>query len=198
MAETLRYARRLDAENILDVACTPHIKRSAYPYLHVEALAELRAEAQRELAAAGLRVRLHQGGELAHDDALDRDEHDFTHIAQGPEHAPWLLLECPFEGLDDSFDEAIARLSDLGYGLLLAHPERVAGPLERLEPHIEAGIRLQINASSLLGDHGAQARRRAERLVTESRAFCLASDTHPGPRERTLPRGEEALRALGL
>jgi len=198
LAETVRFARRLNAEDVLDVACTPHIRRAAVPDLDVSELAERRAIAQFALEADGLRVRLHPGGELAHEDALERDEAELALIAQGPAHAPWLLLECPFEGFDDLFDEAVARLTALGYGLLLAHPERAAGDLTRLTAHLEAGALLQVNVSSLCGEHGRRARVRAERLVKDGLAFCLASDTHPGMRETTLPRGLPALRALGV
>jgi protein-tyrosine phosphatase len=198
LAETVRFARRLDAEDVLDVACTPHIRRAAVPDLDVTELAERRAVAQFAIEAEGLRVKLHPGGELAHEDALEREEHELRLIAQGPAHAPWLLLECPFEGLDDAFDEAVARLTTLGYGLLLAHPERAAGELTRLQPHLENGALLQVNVSSLYGEHGPRARERAERLVKDGLAYCLASDTHPGMRETTLPSGEAALRALGV
>jgi protein-tyrosine phosphatase len=203
MDETLRYARRLDADDVLDVACTPHIKRSTYPRLDVDELAARRAAVQPTIKDAGLRVRLHQGGELAHEDALERDPHDFTQIAQGPEHAPWLLLECPFEGFDESFDAAVARLTGLGYGLLLAHPERAAGSLEPLRGHFEAGALLQVNVSSLLGEHGERARHLATQLVRDGYAYCLASDTHPGTRESTLARaqavlGEQAERLIAV
>jgi protein-tyrosine phosphatase len=91
------------------------------------------------------------------------------------------------------FDAAVARLTRLGYGLLLAHPERVRGPLDRLDRHLEDGALLQVNVSSLLGEHGPQARDTATRLVRQGRAYCLASDTHPGTRESTLPLGYRAL-----
>jgi protein-tyrosine phosphatase len=198
LAETLRYARRLQDEDVLDVACTPHIKRSAYPRLRVERLAARRAEVQQAIAAEGLKVRLHQGGELAHEDAIERPEEDFALICQGPAHAPWLLLECPFDGLDESFDEAVARLSHLGYGLLLAHPERVHGSIEPLRPHIEAGALLQVNVSSLRGDHGQRAQSVARGLVRDGLAFCVASDNHPGTRETTLPQGPALLEQLGV
>lgn len=197
LEETLRHARRLDAEGVHDVACTPHVKRGQFPGIDLGALAELRIRAQRAIDAEGLRVRLHPGGELAHTDALELDDRDLKLIAQGPRHAPWLLLECPFEGLDDEFDDAVERLTALGYGLLLAHPERVVGPIDRLRPHVESGALLQVNVSSLLGDHGRAARETGEHLVANGLAYCLASDTHPGTRERVLPLGVNALRRLG-
>src|SRR5690349_9590478 len=110
LSETVRFARRLDAENVLDVATTPHIKHSHHPF-DVRALAALRATAQDAITREGLNVTLHQGGELAHEDALTLDPEELELIAQGPGDAPWLLLECPFDGLDDFFDAAVTRLT---------------------------------------------------------------------------------------
>ncbi|HEX6025478.1 MAG TPA: CpsB/CapC family capsule biosynthesis tyrosine phosphatase, partial [Solirubrobacter sp.] len=181
-----------------DVACTSHIKRAHFPDISVDGLNRLRADTQRVIDAEGLKVRLHPGGELAHDDALELEDRDLEAIAQGPRHARWLLLETPFEGLDDAFDAAVERLTGLGYGLLVAHPERALGPIDRLRPHVEAGALLQVNVSSLLGDHGPRARQVAERLVTAGLAYCLASDAHPGTREQILPYADDALQKLGL
>jgi protein-tyrosine phosphatase len=197
MEETRRFARRLHAEGVLDIACTPHIKRAHFPRIDIAELAGRREAAQRALEADGIGVRLHQGGELADEDALELDEHELALIAQGPAHAPWLLLECPFAGIDHVFDAAVNRLTGLGYGLLLAHPERVRGPIDRLEPHVENGALLQVNVSSLLGEHGREAREVGARLVRQGRAFCLAGDTHPGSRESTLPLGHGALVRAG-
>jgi len=198
MEETRRFARRLDAEGVRDIACTSHVKRAHFPRIKLDELADRRAEVQRVLDADGLDVRLHQGGELADEDALELDERELGLIAQGPEHAPWLLLECPFAGFDYVFDAAVARLTGLGYGLLLAHPERAAGSLDRLEPHLEAGALLQVNVSSLIGDHGPRAREIAARLVRRGLVYCLASDSHPGSREATLPLGYRALVRSGM
>ena len=198
MEETRRFARRLETEGVRDVACTSHIKRAHFPNIDIHELAGRREAAQSVLDADGLDIRLHQGGELADEDALELDEHELQLIAQGPAHAPWLLLECPFAGIDHVFDAAVNRLTGLGYGLLLAHPERSAGSLDRLEPHLSAGALLQINVSSLLGDHGPQARETAARLVRGGRAYCLASDNHPGTRELTLPLGYRALVRSGV
>lgn len=198
MEDTRRFARRLDAEGVRDVACTSHIKRAHFPRVDLTELFERRAEAQRVLDADGLDVHLHSGGELADEDALELAEHELELIAQGPAHARWLLLECPFAGFDHVFDAAVARLTDLGYGLLLAHPERAAGSLDRLEPHVANGALLQVNVSSLTGDHGPVARDRAARLVHQGRAFCLASDSHPGSREKLLPAGYAALLRSGM
>jgi protein-tyrosine phosphatase len=197
MEETLRHARRLHAEGVREVACTPHIKRSHFPAIVLAELADRRADAQRAIEADGLAVRLHPGGELAHEDALVLAPYQLDHIAQGPADARWLLLECPFAGLDDEFVAAADRLAGLGYGVLLAHPERARGGHEHLWPLVEAGAQLQVNVCSLLGNHGLDAQEIAADLVRRGVTYCLASDGHPGTREHTLQLGFHLLLAAG-
>jgi protein-tyrosine phosphatase len=201
LADALAHARRLDAEGVREVACTPHIKRVDFPHVRVEELPDRIAATQQAITEAGLRVRLHPGGELAHTDALDRPRHELELIAQGPPGARWLLLECPFEGLDEEFTAAAQRLTSLGYGLLLAHPERSAGILEDGWPLLEAlrtgGALLQINVCSLLGNHGLAAQEIAASLARRGLAFCVASDGHPGHREHTLQLGFHLLLRAG-
>jgi protein-tyrosine phosphatase len=194
MQDSVAYARRLHADGVRDVACTPHIKRDDFPDVRIGDLADLRARTQAAITADGLDIRLHPGGELAHPDALGLDPDELDLIAQGPYGAPYLLLECPFAGIDDDFLAAAGRLTGLGYGLLLAHPERSfglmdGGGLRALEPVLAHGAQLQVNVSSLLGRHGPIAQHNAIDLVRDGQAYCLASDGHPGTREDTLHDG---------
>jgi protein-tyrosine phosphatase len=199
--DALGHARRLDAEGVRDVACTPHVKRSVFPHVAIDELAGRRGRLQAAIDAEGLRVRLHPGAELAHEDALRLDPDELALIAQGPADAPWLLLECPFAGLEDDFSAAAERLTELGYGLLLAHPERAAGVLgpgrDRLERLRADGALLQVNVCSLLGNHGLEVQEVAAAIVRSGTAFCLGSDGHPGTRDHSLQLGFHLLLRAG-
>ncbi|MCW2952096.1 MAG: hypothetical protein JWQ48_1266 [Conexibacter sp.] len=202
MADAVAHARRLHAEGVRDVACTSHVKRADFPGVAIEQLAGLVVATQRAIAADGLAVRLHVGGELAHADALVLGHDALEAIALGPPSARWLLLECPFEGVDDDFVAAADRLTRFGYGLLIAHPERSPGllegdGLERLEPLLREGALLQVNVCSLLGNHGLDVQDAAVRLVRAGLAACVASDGHPGTREHTLQLGFHLLLRAG-
>jgi protein-tyrosine phosphatase len=133
--------------------------------------------------------------------ALELTPRELELIAQGPAGTRWLLLECPFAGLDTEFAAAARRLTGLGYGLLLAHPERAAGILDDGWPILDelrsAGALLQVNVCSLLGNHGLAAQEIAAALARRGLAYCLASDGHPGTREHTLQLGFHLLIRAG-
>jgi protein-tyrosine phosphatase len=201
MAHTIAHARRLEAAGVTDVACTPHIKSDEFPGVQIGRLAGLRERAQHAIDDAGIAVRLHPGGELSHYEVPLLAPAQLELIAQGPDGARWLLLECPFEGIGDDFTAVAERLWGLGYDLLLAHPERTAevpGAERRLRALVDRGALVQVNGSSLLGRHGTRARQRAVGYLRDGVVWCLASDGHPGTRDDLLDRGFSALSDEGL
>jgi protein-tyrosine phosphatase len=114
-----------------------------------------------------------------------------------------VLLEVPFSGVGPAFLVACRHVRSLGYGLLIAHPERAAGfsqgGLRLLQEELAAGALLQVNACSLLGRHGDEARAAAVQLVAGGLAYVVASDGHGwGERAHSLRAGAEQLGALGL
>ena len=56
MEETRRFARRLDAEGVRDVACTSHIKRAHFPGIDIHELAGRRSVLSASRTAAELQL----------------------------------------------------------------------------------------------------------------------------------------------
>lgn len=192
------HARRLAQEGVRDVVVTPHV--NSIWTLEVSSISARVEELARTLRAQDIGLRLHAGGELAHERAAELGEEELGLIAQGPPAARWLLLEAPFGGISSDFVTVVEELRLRGFGALLAHPERAPdlgeGGLERLRPLLLGGALLQVNVCSLLGNHGLAVQEQAVSLLRAGLAHVLASDGHPGSREHSLQLGFHlALRA---
>jgi protein-tyrosine phosphatase len=90
-----------------------------------------------------------------------------------------LLVNVPEHDTPRDFDDLLLNLMVRGYGIVMAHPER--GPSyqqapERLGRLVAAGILVQVDAASLLGDAPPAAARLATVLLEESYAHIIASN----------------------
>jgi protein-tyrosine phosphatase len=199
LATALDLAREAVADGTGLVVCTPHA--------HMIDVAELPDRVRRlrsALAAAGIDLEIRGGAELSWDHVARYDARALEAVAQGPPGRRWILLEAPLPGTGDpdDFEPAAQELRDRGYGLLVGHPERSPamtrdkGAVDRL---LEAGDRVQVNASSLVGYHGGGARTAGIEMVRSGRADVLASDAHqPFVRGPSLTRAIEVLREHGI
>jgi protein-tyrosine phosphatase len=94
----------------------------------------------------------------------------------------YLLIELPLGGpWPPQVAQVVFDLQMAGASPVLAHAERYH-PLrqspELLVELVRAGVVVQINASSLLGQGGERAQRAAEQLVRSRLAHVVASDAH--------------------
>jgi protein-tyrosine phosphatase len=200
MADSLELARAAVADGTSIVVATPHVRAGGTldPLGLPGAVAEVRAH----VAALGIPLELHCGGELAHELVPTLGQHELQTIAHGPPGARWLLVEVPFEGIAEDFHLATDELRDRGFGVLLAHPERSADVLlddgAGLRRELAAGSLVQVNAISLVGGHGEEVRCAAAELLTEGLVSVISSDAHGPSRPPALRLGRAALNALDM
>ena len=155
---------------------TPHV----WPHLTLtpareEEVRRVHAAMAREAAAAGLDLQL--GFELTPARALLDD--DLGRYRLGA--IPAVLVEFPFTGPLALTDRVAEEIDAAGLTPVLAHPERaesvIASP-ETTRAYHERGWLLQVNATSLLGRHGAAAQEAGWFLVETGLADLVASDGH--------------------
>jgi protein-tyrosine phosphatase len=199
-ATAVAHAARMVAAGVGEATVTPHIG-SPFFDVAVHEIPERTAALQRTLDAEGIALRLHAGGEIHPAAAADLTAAALDVIAHGPPGARWVLAEVPFAGVDAAFVDGLDAIRGRGFGIVIAHPERAEGLLEGglalLRPSLRDGAVLQVNACSLLGRQGAEARDAARRLVRARLAYVIASDGHPGHRGHTLAEGEAPAMAAG-
>lgn len=196
MADTRELAREAVADGTSIVVATPHVRRGQVDDTLV--LPGLVAEVRAALAHAAIPLEVHCGGELGHELVGTLGQHELQTIAHGPAATRWLLVEAPFEGMDEGFHSATAELRDRGFGILIAHPERGADTLvdgdAGLRRELAAGALVQLNAMSLVGAYGWAVQAAAQRLLADGVVAAISSDAHGPTRPPALALARAALR----
>jgi protein-tyrosine phosphatase len=152
----------------------------------------LHAEMAPLLADHGLDLRL--GWELTPSEAL---------LAEDPRRyrlgdLPLVLMEVPFHGSLALAERLGAHIEATGLTPIVAHPERAEGVREAMgsvASFRERGWLIQVNATSLLGSHGAEQEDAAWRLLRGGLADLVASDGHRTSRPPHLDEAHRLVRA---
>lgn len=199
MAGALALAHAAARAGTRVMAATPHIGHR-YPVVPGR-LGEQVGVLNEALAAARIPLDVVVGGELAASRAADLPIPDLEAIALGGSSC--LLLECPFVASGGVLPALAAHFHDLGFRVLLAHPERSPDchqDPELLPELVEDGCFVQLTAASFAGDFGRTVRRYAHALLAAGLVHVVASDAHDA-RERgpeMLDTVAHAVRRAGL
>ena len=91
-----------------------------------------------------------------------------------------VLIEIPFIGRLKILEEALFAMQNAGYTAILAHPERYAAihktaDLENLKIR---GAKMQLNALSLKGYYGPEARMKASEWLVKDQYEFVGTDAH--------------------
>lgn len=197
LEDALAYLRQGFEEGVVRVAATPHLPASYAdtPYRsHAEdAFLDLREAAGEALPGLELRLawEIRLGGT-----PVDTDDEGLWLGPGGHVLVEYDRLSLPSEPL-----APLRPLMEAGLTPVLAHPERYVGAGERggwAERLREAGVRLCLNAGSLVGSHGRTASEVARRLLAGGQVDLVASDHHARPaRADGLPEVRAMLEELG-
>lgn len=200
MEESVALAAAAVEDGTRMVVATPHV-RPEY-VTDVRELQDRLRELRARLASEGVPLEVRCGGEISHEMVPRLDQDELESIAQGPRDGRWLLLETPFGLLDPDFHEAAAELRARGFGVVLAHPERSADAAlyegAGLLHELAAGSLAQVNALSLTGGHGDDARRAGLLYARTGLASVVASDAHGPTRPPALRLAHREMLAQGV
>lgn len=168
---------------------TPHV----WPHLTLteEREREIRAAYEELAPQAGLDLRL--GFELTPTRRLLEDDPRRYRL----EGTDAVLVEVPFTGGEAVLVAVAEHIESAGLRPVIAHPERTDSVLERpslTHEWVERGWSLQVNATSLLGQHGAETEALAWELVDDDHVALVASDGHRPLRPPHLDEAYAAVR----
>lgn len=178
MDEALVMARVAAQSGSRTIIATPHAG-------HAEAKASpeaIRAAVQRlqqQVDAAGIDLKILPGMELLCSSRLESILHNGAYLTLAGSR--YLLVEFYFDETLPAIRDMLHRIVDHGLTPVIAHPERYEA-VQR-DPWVaaawmEQGYGIQINAGSLLGYLGSDAKRTGKWLVRNGLAHLAASDGH--------------------
>ena len=199
-ARAIEALRAFAAQGVSTCITTPHFDASLIrlPAAFAERLGALdRGWETLRAACAGVAglPAIERGVEVMLDDR-DPDLSDpRLRLAGGP----FVLVEFPALQLPANASEAVRNLRARGWLPIIAHPERYRNHdarLSELRACRDGGALLQVNAGSLIGQHGKRAAQIAWVLLEQGWADYVASDHHARGTPATA-RAVEELRARG-
>lgn len=181
LEEALATLEDLEADGVVSVCATPHLRASAIADSEVWARVDkawhtLVAAAPRRLKA----LSLYRGCEILLDDAIG----DFSRPGLRLGGSRSLLVEFYAFTIPPESVGLLKSVVDGGVRPVLAHAERYLGyrgRYEVVEQWRRAGVVIQVNSGSLLGEYGDLTLRQATVFLERGWVDFLASDTHARP-----------------
>jgi protein-tyrosine phosphatase len=178
MAESLAMCRSAASDGIRTIVATPHYKAGCFTWSASDQQLSIMA-LQGEIDAAGLPLTILPGAEIAFCPELPGLLESGIHLTIN--RGGYFLIEFSPQAVPATIEQFLATMIASGLVPIIAHPERNSWFTHRhdvLTSLVRRGVLLQITASSLFGEFGADVRAFSYQLLRNNLVQIIASDAH--------------------
>lgn len=179
LENSVEIVRELASQGVTDIIATPHyVDESIYTSSRIKNL-HLLDELKRSLQSHSVDVNIYLGNEIYINDKIESliETGEISTLAG----SDYLLVELPMSGEYPNYFDIMITLKQLGYQVVLAHPERyvaVQDDIEVVRELYNSGVHLQCNLGSILGQYGKHAKKTVKELAKNKMIFAFGSDIH--------------------
>ena len=179
LEESVHVIKKLSEVGYTDIILTPHyINDSTYVSTREENLDVLK-RLKVGLIRNNVNVNLYLGNEIYIDSEIANLLKN--NIISSLNDTKYLLIELPMSGENEIYYDVFLDLINMGYKVILAHPERYISfqkDFNKIYELKELGVLLQSNVGSVLGDYGRGAKKTIKRLLKENLITFMGTDIH--------------------
>lgn len=184
LEESVHVIKKLSEVGYTDIILTPHyINDSTYVSTREENLDVLK-RLKVGLIRNNVNVNLYLGNEIYIDSEIANLLKN--NIISSLNDTKYLLIELPMSGENEIYYDVFLDLINMGYKVILAHPERYISfqkDFNKIYELKELGVLLQSNVGSVLGDYGRGAKKTIKRLLKENLITFMGTDIHHNKEE---------------
>lgn len=183
LAESMAMARMAVSSGTTGMVATPHFPGESSSLRHIKSLMERYELLERTISQENLPLTLYPGAEIRC--LPETPQLAAKKVLPTIGSTNYLLTEFYFNESASYMTQMLDTLMDLGYDIVVAHPERYQAVqqdpmLARL--WFDQGCVLQLNKGSLLGAFGGRVQMTADLLLRQGLAHLIASDSHGADR----------------
>lgn len=194
-SESLEMARMAVQDGVRTMVATPHMMPDGPMANRRDIVIERLEKLRRALDGHGIPLEVLPGGEvyIGANVPAELERGDLLTCA---DRGAYVLMELPAGAIPSFAEQVLFECQVRNVVPIVAHPERnVRSPddLKAFSEWVARGVRLQVNARSLLGESGSAVERAAREIIGRRMAHFVASDAH-SPKRR--PPGLSAARGV--
>ena len=157
------------------VIASPHIYKELYPNTP-ESISKSFETLNPKAIQKNVQIKGYAAEYLVDDFFLEHLQNNTSLLCCFDEH---VLIEIPFFGTLKLLEQAVFTMQNMGYTAVLAHPERYANlKNESLNNLRIRGVKLQLNALSLMGHYGPEVKKKASEWLTRGLYDFVGTDAH--------------------